>query len=101
MFQGLWCSLCISHLNCLTTSYNQQVKNGGHSGIDLKIDLKIIIQSKVSQKEKDKYRTIHLHVESEMTQTNLSMKQKRTHRHREQTCGCRGGWRRDGLGVWD
>ena len=33
---------------------------------------------------------------------NLLTKQKQTHRHREKTC-CQGGggWRRDGLGVWD
>ena len=38
-----------------------------------------------------------------LLQMNLSMKQKQTHRHREQICGCQrgGGWRRDGLGVWD
>ena len=32
---------------------------------------------------------------------NLSTKQKQTLRHREQICGCRGGGRREGLGVWD
>ena len=37
--------------------------------------------------------------------TNEFMKQKQTHRHREKTygggCQGRGGWGRDGLGVWD
>ena len=33
---------------------------------------------------------------------NLSTKQKQTHRPREQICGCQGGgWRREGVGVWD
>ena len=34
---------------------------------------------------------------------NIPTKQKQSHRHREQTCGCqgKGGWRREGLGVWD
>ena len=31
------------------------------------------------------------------THMNLSTKQKQTHRHREQTCGCQGGGRREGL----
>ena len=36
-----------------------------------------------------------------MTQMNLSMKQKQTHRHREQTCGCQGGWEREGGMDWE
>ena len=32
---------------------------------------------------------------------NLSMKQKQTHRHREQTCGCQGGWEREGGMDWE
>lgn len=30
---------------------------------------------------------------------NISMKQ--THRHRGQACGCQGGAKRDGLGIWN
>ena len=33
-----------------------------------------------------------------MAQINLSTKQKQTHRHREQTCGCQGGWGKEGDG---
>ena len=32
---------------------------------------------------------------------NLLMKQDQTYRQREQTCGCQGGWGREGLGFWD
>ena len=54
------------------------------------MDLKIIL-SKVSQKEKDKYRIISfIWGISNMTQMNLSTKQKQSQRHREQTCGCLG-----------
>ena len=43
------------------------------------MDLEIIIQSEVSQKEKDKYHIwYHLYVESKMTQKNLYTKQKHT-----------------------
>ena len=52
--------------------------------IDLKMDLMLIILSKVSQKEKDKYHMISLLCGSlNTTQMNLSTKQKLTHRHRE------------------
>ena len=36
-----------------------------------------------------------------MAQMNLSTKQKQTHRYRGQTCDCKGGEGRKGLGVWD
>ena len=50
------------------------------------MDLEIIILSKVSQKEKDKYHIIITYMWSLKYDTNLSMKQ--ILRHREQTCGC-------------
>ena len=54
------------------------------------MDLEIIILSKVSQKEKDKYHMISLmYGISNMTQMNLSMKQKQTYYHRKQIYGCR------------
>uniref|UniRef100_A0A8D0MW90 Uncharacterized protein n=1 Tax=Sus scrofa TaxID=9823 RepID=A0A8D0MW90_PIG len=57
----------------------------------------ILILSKVSQKEKDKYHTIILIYRiKNMARMNLFTKQKQTHRHREQTCSCRGG----GRGIW-
>ena len=65
------------------------------------MDLEIILLSEVSQKEKDKYHMVSLTCEIQnMAQMNLSTKQKQTHRHREQTCGCQGGGRKDGVGVW-
>ena len=56
------------------------------------MQLEILILSKVSQKEKDKYHMISLlHGIENVAQMNLSAKQKPTHRHGEQTCGCPGG----------
>ena len=56
------------------------------------IDLEIIILSKVSQKEKDKYHITYMRnlVQQIWTYT----KQKQTHRYREQTCVCQGGGER-------
>ena len=52
------------------------------------MQLEIIIQSEVNQKEKDKYHMIAIICGiSNMTQTNLSMRQKETHRHRGQEEG--------------
>ena len=36
-----------------------------------------------------------------MAQMNLCANHKQTHRHKEQTRGCQGGGRWEGLGVWD
>ena len=53
------------------------------------MDLEIIMLSKVSQKEKDKYHMISLTCGiKNKTQMNVSMKQTQTHKYREQTCGC-------------
>ena len=52
-------------------------------------DLKIIILSKASQK--DKYHMISFICGIQnITQMNLPMKQKQTHQHREKTCSCQG-----------
>ena len=62
------------------------------------MQLEIIILSKVSQKEKDKY-MISLTCEvKNMAQMNLPTKQKQIHR---KTCGCQGREERErkGLGV--
>ena len=59
------------------------------------MDPEITIQSKVSQKEIDKYHMISLTCGIEnMRQIDISMKQKQTHNYREQTWGLpRGrGW---------
>ena len=58
------------------------------------VDLEIVIQCEVSQKEKDKYRMISLilYVESrKMVQMNLFAKQKQSRRCRKQTYGYQGG----------
>ena len=56
------------------------------------MDLEIIILSRVSQKEKDRYHMISLICGIQiMTQMNLSTEQKQSHRYREQTCGCQWG----------
>ena len=50
------------------------------------MDLETVIQSEVSQKEKDKYHIILLLVESrKMVQMNLFAKQRYSHRCRKQT----------------
>ena len=55
------------------------------------MDLESVIQSEVSQKEKNKYFMLtHMYGIYNMAQMNLSTKQKQTHRHRDQTCGFRG-----------
>ena len=53
------------------------------------MDLKPIIQSEVSQKEKDKYRILmHIYIESiKMVLKNLFTGQQWRNRHREQTYG--------------
>ena len=59
-----------------------------------RIDLEIIILSKVSQKEKDKY---HITYMRNLVQHKWAyIKQKQTHRYREQTCGCQAGGEREG-----
>ena len=59
------------------------------------MQLKMIILSEVSEKEKGKYHmTSPLCGIYNMAQMNLSKKQ--THRHTEQTCGCQGGRGREG-----
>ena len=68
------------------------------------MQLKVIILSEVTQKEKGKYHMISLICGTQnMTQMNLSTKQNQTYGHREQTSGCQGGWgwKKVGLGVWD
>ena len=72
------------------------------------MDLKVIILSEVSQKEKDKY----FCGIQQVIQMNLYIKQKQTHTHRKQTHGYqrgeeqkgKGNLKRGGVitkGVWD
>ena len=67
------------------------------------IDLDMIIQTEVSQTEKDRYHIIPNMWESKtVMQMNLFIKLKHTHSPRKQTYGYqRGEDRRDKLGVWD
>ena len=62
-------------------------------------ELEILIQSKVSQKEKDKYHMISLICGLQtMAQMNRSMEQKRTHRHgEEKRLVAAKGWSRSGM----
>ena len=52
------------------------------------IDLKIIILSEISQKEKDKYHITYMWNLKYSTNQHIY---EQTHRHREQTCGCQQG----------
>ena len=71
-------------------------RHAGHGFAAIWTDLEMIIRSKVSQKEKDRYHLIALRCGvSNRTQMNLSTKQ--THRHREQTDGSRGGAGGEGM----
>ena len=67
------------------------------------MDPETVIQSEVSQKEKNKYHIISLICGIwKMVQMNLFAKQKWSHRCREQTYGYQGGKRGwDELGDWD
>ena len=56
------------------------------------IDLEMIIQSEVSQTEKDKYITYMWNLKK-MIQMNLFTKQKPTHSHRKQNYGYQRGKR--------
>ena len=70
---------------------------------ELWIDLKIVLQSEVSQKERKRYYVVSLVCGStNMIQMNLFAKQKQSHRCGKQTYGYqvgKGGW--DELGDWD
>ena len=66
------------------------------------MQLQIIILSKVSQTEKDKYHMIS-HVWNLKYDTNEPIYETENQRHREQTGGLprgRGGWEKGGVGVW-
>ena len=62
------------------------------SFVETWMDLEIVIQSEVSQKEKNKYRILCIYVEPrKMVQINWFAGQKLRHRCREQTYGHQGG----------
>ena len=70
------------------------------------MDLETVIQSEVSQKEKNKYRILMLVEPRKVVQMTRFAGQKLKHRCREQTYGHQGGkamagWLCDELGDWD
>ena len=73
------------------------------------MDLETVIQSEVSEKEKNKYRILtNVCGTQKMVQMNQFAGQKLRHRCREQTYGHQGGkstvgwgWRGAELGDWD
>ena len=82
-----------------TMEYYSAIKrNKVGSFLEMQMDLESVIQSEVSQKEKNKKR---IYVESrKMVQMNLFVRQEQRQRRREWTCGHsrgRGGW--DKLGI--
>ena len=89
----------VVHVSSATLlSHKKERKNA----ICSKMQLEMIIPSKVSQKDKDKsHMTSFMCGIYNMTEMTLSMKQKQSHRHREQTFGCQGGeqWGRNGMGY--
>ena len=70
-------------------NYSAIKRNAFESVLMRWMDLKPIIQSEVSQKEKDKYRILmHIYIESiKMVLKNLFTGQQWRNRHREQTYG--------------
>ena len=72
--------------------YYSAIKRNAFESVLMRwINLKPIIQSEVSQKEKDKYHILSIYTESrKMVLKNLFAGQQWRNRHREQTCGHRG-----------
>ena len=65
------------------------------------MDLETVIQSEVSQKEKNKYHILSMYVEPRKTvQMSRFAGQKLRHRCREQTYGHQGGKTAVGWGWW-
>ena len=78
--------------------YSAIQRNAFQSVLMMWMNLEPIIQSKVSQKEKDKYHILmYIYMESrKMVLINLSARQKQRHRHKEWIYGHR--WGRRGVG---
>ena len=87
-----------------TMEYYSAIKrNKTESFVQMQMDLESIMQSEVSQKEKNKYRTLTPTCGIQKNGTDETIcKAGQRHRRREQTCGHGGGEREwDELGDWD
>ena len=72
--------------------YSAIKRNEIGSSVEMWMDLETVIQSKVSQKEKNKYRiSMRICEPRKMVQMNRFAGQKQQHRCREQTYGHQGG----------
>ena len=89
--------------------YSAVKRNKIGSFLETWMDLETVIQSEVSQKEKNKYGVLtHICEPRKMVQMNRFAGQKLRHRCRKQTYGHQGGkvvggwgWWCDELGDWD
>ena len=80
--------------------YSAIKRNEIESFVETWMDLETVIQSEVSQKEKNKYHILRMYVEPrKMVQMSQFAGQKLRHRHREQTYGHQG--RKPGVGGGD
>ena len=93
---------CIKKMWYTMEYYTGITKNEIMSFAATWMDVEIIILSKVSQTDKDKYHITYMQNLKKMIQINLFTKQEQTHRHRKQTYSYQRGkvWRRDKLGIW-
>ena len=65
-------------------------RNEIRSFVEMCMDLEIIILSKVSQEENDKYHITYIW--NLKCDINEHIYETERDSHREQTCGCQGGW---------
>ena len=81
--------------------YSAIKRNEIGSFVETSINLETVIQSEVSQKEKNKYHILSMYVEPrKMVQMNRFAEQKFRDRCREQTYGHQGGKAAGGWGWW-
>ena len=81
--------------------YSAIKRNEIESFVETCMDLETVIQSEVSQKEKNKYRILtHIVEPRKMVQMNQFAGQKLRHRCREQTYGHQEGKTAVGWGWW-
>ena len=77
----MWCIYTMEY-------YSAVKRNDIWSFVEMWMDLESVIQSEVSQKEKNKHRILSIYVESrKMVRMNLFAVWEKRHRRRECTCG--------------